>query len=135
MITPEAAPGKGAAEPPVWEPARDLGAPEEVAPIEIAPALHSKTRPGGPARRTSSTTALIVVAALVAFGGVGFAVGHLTGSGQTGTRAATSALPGKCQRRSRCRCPWRSWRHSHGDGNRRQRLGGLDHHPAGERLD
>ena len=78
MITPEAAPGKGAAEPPVWGPARDLGAPEEVAPIEIAPALHSKTRPGGPARRTSSTTALIVVAALVAFGGVGFAVGHLS---------------------------------------------------------
>ncbi len=83
MTTPEAAPGNDPASPPVWEPGRDPGAPEEVGPIEIAPALRSKSRPGGPARRASSTTGLLVVAALIAFGGVGFAAGHLTGSGQT----------------------------------------------------
>ncbi len=105
MITPKAVP-TSPADPPVWEPGHDLVAPEEVAPVEIAPAVLSKTRPGGPARRTSSTTALLVVAALVAFGGVGFAAGHLTGSGQTGTStgnfrafaAGASGAPGAAAR-------------------------------------
>lgn len=91
MTTPNADPGNGAAVPPVaamppvWEPASDADAPEEVSGTEIAPPAISRTRARVPARRANSTTSLLVVAALVAFGGVGFAVGHVTGSGQTGT--------------------------------------------------
>jgi hypothetical protein len=94
MITPDASARRGAADPPVWQPEHDPDAAEEVATSEIAPAPVSRTRAGVPARRgsapgrrASSTTSLFVVAALVAFGGVGFAVGHLTGSGQTGTQS------------------------------------------------
>ena len=111
MTTPDASARTRAADPPVWQPEHDPDAAEEVAAVEIAPPQVSRTRAGVPARRgrapgrrASSTTSLFVVAALVAFGGVGFAVGHLTGSGQTGTgtgtgnfsafRAAASGAPG-----------------------------------------
>lgn len=97
MTTPNADPGNGAAVPPVaamppvWEPASDADAPEEVSGTEIAPPAISRTRARVPARRANSTTSLLVVAALVAFGGVGFAVGHVTGSGQTGTGTGTQS--------------------------------------------
>jgi hypothetical protein len=77
--------GPGASDAPVWT-APDAGAPED-APAEVMPARLSKARAAAPTRRSGSTTALLLVAALVAFGGVGFAAGHLTGSSQTGANS------------------------------------------------
>ena len=113
MITPEDAAGKGAPELPVWQPEHDPGAVEEAAAVETAPAPVPRARAGvpvrrgsAPTRRVGTTTSLFIVAALVAVGGVGFAAGHLTGSGQTGTqggnfaafRADASGAPGAAAR-------------------------------------
>jgi hypothetical protein len=48
-----------------------------------------------PAKQDRATVALLLVAAFVAVGGVGFAVGHVTAGG--GTAAATSAVGGRGQ--------------------------------------
>ena len=85
MTTPTAAAGTTSADAPVWEPAPEFDASEDVAVVEAAPASVSKPQLRVRARRTNSTSALLVIGALVAFGGVGFAVGHATASGQTGT--------------------------------------------------
>jgi hypothetical protein len=102
--------GPGAAEPPVWGPENELDAAEEVtfpdAAPAAAPAPVSKTHVSTPARRGNSTSLLLVAAALIAVGGVGFAVGHATTNGQTATAqngdvngisgqfAAPSGIPG-----------------------------------------
>ncbi|MGD0018965.1 MAG: hypothetical protein ABSD62_06885 [Candidatus Limnocylindrales bacterium] len=82
MTTPNAAAGTGAAELPVWTPAIELAADEDVPAGEVEPARVSKPHPRLRPRSTNSTSILLVIGALVAFGGVGFAVGHAT-SGQT----------------------------------------------------
>lgn len=95
MTTLNAAAGTATAEPPVWDPAVELGAAEEVASNEVGPAPVSKARVRVPQRRTNSTSALLVIAALVAFGGVGFAVGHVTTSGQTGATSQNGNTSGQ----------------------------------------
>lgn len=84
MTTSQASSASGSAESPVWSPALEPDAEEEVAGSEVEPtpvsAPNARLRP----RRTNSTSALLVIGALIAFGGVGFAVGHAT-SGSTGT--------------------------------------------------
>jgi len=102
MITPEAAPAKAPPSRPSGT-ARDLARLKRL-PHRIAPALHSKTRPGARPAATSSTTALIVRRRPGCLRPASGSPGHLTGSARLAPRAATSALPGKCQRRSRCRC-------------------------------
>jgi len=85
MTTPTAAAGTAPADAPVWEPAPELDATEDGASSEVAPVPVSKPQLRARSRRTNSTSALLVIAALIAFGGVGFAVGHATSSGSTGT--------------------------------------------------
>jgi hypothetical protein len=85
---------------PVWQPQflqAEPSAETEVEPVEAPPetpetaetlgalrALPAVRRPAG-ARRTGSVSLLLVMSALVALGGVGFAVGRATSTGQTGT--------------------------------------------------
>jgi hypothetical protein len=85
MTTPTAATGTASAYAPVWEPAPELNFAEDVSDAKAAPAAVSKPQVQARARRPNSTSALLVIGALIAFGGVGFAVGHATSSGQTGT--------------------------------------------------
>lgn len=100
--------------PPRWQPTlsadEPAGSPEEVrAPDEEpfaqaeaeqgslagtqAPAIAAATR--RPVRaRTSSATVLLAISALIALGGIGFAVGRATSTGQTGTGASNGAADG-----------------------------------------
>jgi hypothetical protein len=48
-----------------------------------------------PRRRTGSVTGLLAVAALVAVGGVAFAIGHATGGGGTGSNSGGNGDPGQ----------------------------------------
>jgi hypothetical protein len=82
MNTPFVAAGTGSAEPPVWAPGLEQDAADEAPEIEVVTAPISRSTARNRPRRANSTSALLVVAALVAFGGVGFAVGHATASGQ-----------------------------------------------------
>jgi hypothetical protein len=100
MITSQTVAGIKAA-PPVWEPTVELGAFDEVDAaegvdeaeddeLEPAPALKSSVRPRP--KRANSTANLLIVSALVAFGGVGFAVGHASAGGSsTALSGATTA--------------------------------------------
>ena len=91
-----------AAEAPVWQP--PLSGTDAVDPIASPVAGDDATVDAPPAtlparaRRAGSTTALLAIAAMVAFGGVGFAVGRATATGQSGTgqitAAAANGLPG-----------------------------------------
>ena len=81
---------------PVWAPELDTVAadPPEAAPLETSVAAAAaaadrsrlKTRP----RKSNSVTALLAVSALVAVGGIGFAVGRLGSTAQTTTTNANS---------------------------------------------
>lgn len=102
MITSQPVAGINSA-PPVWEPVVELDAFEEVdgtenvdfdgaegARLEPAPALKSNVRLR--TKRANSTTNLLIVSALIAFGGVGFAVGHASAGGSsTALSGATTA--------------------------------------------
>ena len=79
---------------PVWQP--EPAAAEAVAPIDdvtlVSDAVpaerpHAARRP--PARRANSVTVLLIVSAMVALGGVAFAVGRVTATGQSGTGQTT----------------------------------------------
>ena len=96
MNSTNSASGSGAAEPPVWEPARaaDPAGEVEMAEIEPVPVTRSQVR-ARPPRRSGSTTALLVVALLVAFGGVGFAVGHATAGQSSATNQNDNFAPGQ----------------------------------------
>lgn len=85
MTTPSPAAGNPSADAPVWEPAPEFDATGDVPVVEAVPAAVSKPQVRVRARRPNSTSALLVIGALIAFGGVGFAVGHATSSGQTDT--------------------------------------------------
>jgi hypothetical protein len=62
--------------------------------VEFAPGYTRKSRAkAGASRRAGSTTALLMAGALVAVGGLGFAVGHNLTSGSAGD-AQTNGLPG-----------------------------------------
>ena len=83
---------------PVWQPplapAGELGPIEGTAagdqPTEDAPSAVLPAR----ARRAGSTTALLAIVAMVAFCGIGFAVGRATATGQSGTgQTAVNGLP------------------------------------------
>jgi len=82
---------------PVWQPQflqAEPSAETEVEPVEAPPetletmgarrSLPAVMRPAG-ARRAGSVSLLLAMSALVALGGVGFAVGRATSTGQTGT--------------------------------------------------
>jgi hypothetical protein len=82
---------------PVWQPqfpqaehSAETGVePKEAQPetpetVETSRTPSEVRRPGG-ARRTGSVSLLLAISALIALGGVGFAVGRATSSGQTGT--------------------------------------------------
>ena len=102
MITPKPAGGTNLADPPVWEPPTMLDEADEVPSVELEPAVVTQPRVRVRPRRANSTSTLLVIAALVAFGGVGFAVGHATSGSQAGTTqngaagqlADASGLPG-----------------------------------------
>jgi hypothetical protein len=75
---------------PVWTPptpeaegSAGAMAAADVEPV-TAEAISAARRPVR-VRRSGSTPVLLAIGALMAVGGVGFAVGHLSGSGQTGT--------------------------------------------------
>jgi hypothetical protein len=54
-----------------------------------------RRRPGrAPARRSGSTTMLLMLSALIAVGGVGFAIGHATGGGSTDTQTGDGGFNG-----------------------------------------
>ena len=77
-LPPGDATAGGAQDAAAGEPATD----EPVAPsTAAAPALDRRR----PARRATSTTVLLAISALVAIGGLSFAVGRATSTGQTGT--------------------------------------------------
>ena len=92
-------------EPPVWQleplpaepPASTADAASEEAAIGEAatPGTAAVKKPParlpGRARRASSTTVLLAVSAIVALGGISFAVGRVTAAGQSGTGSSTAA--------------------------------------------
>ena len=67
---------------PVWAPSLPGVEPANSPADVVAPA--ATARPGQ-VRRASSVTALLVIAAVVAAVGIGFAAGRVTSTGQTGT--------------------------------------------------
>ena len=89
--------GKAAGAAPVWEPplpAREpvvplasIDASEPRAEVRIKAPVRTTSRP----KRASSTSILLVVAALVATAGIGFAIGHTTGGSTTGGTTAGNA--------------------------------------------
>jgi hypothetical protein len=99
MTTPNRAIGVDAAEPPVWEPATYAETADTAgtgtAAVETAagpnPGPAGATRPKSqlraPAGRSNSVTNLLLVAALIAVGGIAFAVGHATTSGSSNVTA------------------------------------------------
>jgi hypothetical protein len=106
MTTPHdiATTGEPATEAPIWQPsvapAAETGeavsasdaVPDVGGPLAstLVPMLMPAAAPV-PARRAGSTTVLLVVAAMIALGGVGFAVGRTTAA-QTTTAAANGQL-------------------------------------------
>ena len=101
--------GGAAGEAPVWSPAPDLvaDAPEatgavpdiEAAPatrpaLDLGPGFSGKKRAKAKSGKAGSTTMLLMIGALVAVGGVGFALGHNLGGGSsTGDNAAGGNAP------------------------------------------
>ena len=84
---------------PVWQP--EPAAVEPVAPIDDAAATGAPTSTPtsgparrAPARRSGSVTALLVISALIALGGVAFAVGRVTSTGQSGTGPTSGGVNG-----------------------------------------
>jgi hypothetical protein len=68
---------------------------DEQASLEAARALAVPAATRRPIRaRTSSATVLLAISALVALGGIGFAVGRATSTGQTGTGTSNGAANG-----------------------------------------
>ncbi len=83
-------------EAPVWQPPMPESEPipaannaEPGAPT-VAAAVHTTRR--APVRRANSVTVLLLVSAMVAIGGVAFAVGRASSTGQTGTGQTTNGL-------------------------------------------
>jgi hypothetical protein len=79
-----------AAEPPVWQP---LPPAEPIATDDVlVPAAPAIPRPhyDRPTRRSSSVTALLLISAMITLGGVAFAVGRATSTGQSGTGQTTN---------------------------------------------
>lgn len=83
---------------PVWQPDISPATAPNAEDVAAATAAHAtpdtNTQLGAvsaPARRAGSTTALLVVAAMVALGGVGFAAGRATAPAQTTTSQTTIA--------------------------------------------
>ena len=78
---------------PVWQP--EPTAVAAVTPLDDVPvsdAVPAEKPPAArrpPARRANSVTVLLVVSAMVALGGVAFAVGRVTSTGQGGTGQTT----------------------------------------------
>ena len=88
MATPiNAAPGLRAdpAEPPVWTSAIGPDAAEVVPDSEVELARVTRPKIQVRPRRSNSVTVLLAVSALVAVGGIGFAVGHVATPGGTDT--------------------------------------------------
>ena len=94
-------------EPPIWQPlppsvpiaAADDGQVEDgdaeagaALAAAVEPAVHATRR--APARRANSVTALLVIGAMVALGGVSFAVGRVTSTGQSGTGQTSTGANG-----------------------------------------
>ena len=83
---PRVEPIDQAEEVPAEEPEGDDAATE----LAIEPRSHAARR--APARRANSVTALLVISAMVALGGVAFAVGRVTSTGQSGTGQAAAGV-------------------------------------------
>ncbi len=93
---------------PVWQPMPPAAEPEpasagelpsEEVPtsggtVEFAPGYADKPRARAKNRRAGSTTALLMVGALVAVGGVGFALGHNLSAGSGGGNSAADGQNG-----------------------------------------
>ena len=70
---------------PVWTPPLPQADPVIPSAEVVAPASAAAIARPGHARRASSVTALLVIGAIVAACGIGFAAGRATSTGQTGT--------------------------------------------------
>ena len=89
--------------PPIWQPtppadelvgsAEEARGSNESLEATRAPAVTAAAR--RPVRaRTSSATVLLAISAMIALGGIGFAVGRATSTGQTGTGTSNGAVNG-----------------------------------------
>jgi hypothetical protein len=78
---------------PTWTPPAPeaAGNPPFVATELVAGEPVRASRQHAPARRSGSTPVLLAIGAIIAIGGLGFAVGHLTGSGGSGTATQDNA--------------------------------------------
>jgi hypothetical protein len=65
--------------------------PEEAVPVE---GISRRTPTRAPARRNRSTSVLLMLSALVALGGVGFAVGRVTSNGSSANNQTNNGVPG-----------------------------------------
>jgi hypothetical protein len=92
MTTPSTLPGTDAAEPPVWDASASPAASVEAEPQEGGEAKPAARTPlkAGP-RRTNSVSILLAISALIAIGGISFAVGRVTTSSGTGTGTQNGA--------------------------------------------
>jgi hypothetical protein len=90
-----AAPAHGAAPSPTGD-ASDVPADDETfgAPADDRERLVRRRPARAPARRGGSTTILLMLSALIAVGGVGFAIGHATGGSSTDTQTGNAGLNG-----------------------------------------
>jgi hypothetical protein len=97
-----AAPQPGTVAPPVWQPlpvtepgdepaAGDLSAEPSTEPV--ADFTPRGSRPAV-ARRANSVTTLLLVSTMIALGGVAFAAGRVTATGQSGTGQTTTGING-----------------------------------------
>ena len=69
--------------------------PDEIAvPVEMESVPFERpSRARRPARRSSSTTALLAIGVLIASSGIGFAIGHMTGGSSTSGTNSANGLP------------------------------------------
>lgn len=92
----------GTVAPPVWQPlpatervdesaAEDLAGEPSTEPV--AGFMSGGSRPGV-ARRANSVTTLLLVSTMIALGGVAFAAGRVTATGQSGTGQTTTGING-----------------------------------------
>jgi hypothetical protein len=92
----------GADEPPVWqplpvtEPVNASTADDPATGTVYEPVAASAPRAGRSkvARRANSVTGLLLVSTMVALGGVAFAAGRVTATGQSGTGQTTTGING-----------------------------------------
>ena len=82
---------------PAWQPDQIPPAEPSSAPDTVSPPAVPAPSPGSgrPKKQDRTTLALLLVASLIAVGGVGFALGHVTATSSTSSSARPSGLGGR----------------------------------------